>query len=449
MSTTSLQSYGPPASLNRAPSYTAEPLENEQRIALNDRTRARPSGSFVKQSKNGHVKLRLTSQENGIAMPVYGIVGLVQGSAELDPVMTEGTDSVEVKIEGRLKLNEIAEGGTASAKLVLDTELLWKKDSYNQECPSKLDFALTLPTTFANEGISYPLPPTYSVKLKGLPGFTASIDYSVSILINRPDTVPSMVPIVKSKTLGIHIGTTIVSTPFSYYPRARPSVPLPRPLVLQPGHGFNLTPEWRTYETISRAKQSKLQDVILKLYVPKSRIFCFKQKIPFHLSIQSSTASLAAFLPYGPSVGHTSPKGGTKIEVLRQATVDITNPLVTDAKQDMWRVDSVGQGTFGHTGTEPGVTTFSGEIEIFDTVQVGGFKAAGLGVKDCIVLSMTPTNPGKCPFTDFRLVVPIRFATDSWTADGTGIGISADVPFHVNHDSAYFVPSSPEEEEKS
>ena len=98
MSTQSLLGYDDIPSLHRAPSYTAEPLETEQRIAINDRSRPRPTGSFVKPSKHGHARLKLLAQEDGIAMPVYGLSGLVQGIVELDPEKAENVDSVEVKV---------------------------------------------------------------------------------------------------------------------------------------------------------------------------------------------------------------------------------------------------------------------------------------------------------------------------------------------------------------
>ncbi|KAF7768552.1 hypothetical protein Agabi119p4_7795 [Agaricus bisporus var. burnettii] len=345
----------------------------------------------------------------------------VEGTVELDAEKVEGVDRVEVKITGRLKLNEIAEGGTSSANLALDTKLLWAKSPSSQQCPQKLDFDLMLPTTFTYEGTTYPLPPTYSVKLKGLPGFTASIEYSVAALVNRPSTVPSMVPLVKSKTLGIHIGTTVVTTPFLYHPSTRPSGPLPPALVWSRLQGFGLTPEWRIFETISTAKKSHLQDVVIKLLIPKSRVFALKQIIPFYVTFESSDASLSAFLPFAPSNGSSSNKT-TKIEIVRQATVDTSNEADTDARKDMWRIDSIGQGTFSHMANEKRVSVFSGELAISDAIQVGGFRAAGLFVKDCIVLSMSPMNPGKCPFMDFRLAVPIRLVSSPWAADGTGIG---------------------------
>jgi hypothetical protein len=87
-----------PGSLHRAPSYTEEPLEDEQRIALNDRLRVRPAGTFVKYSKHGHTRLRLTAQENGVAIPVYSTGESVKGTVELDDEKVERVDRVEVKV---------------------------------------------------------------------------------------------------------------------------------------------------------------------------------------------------------------------------------------------------------------------------------------------------------------------------------------------------------------
>lgn len=106
MSAHSLLSYAdPPGSLHRAPSYTEEPLESEQRIALSDRLRSRPAGSFVKHSKHGHARLKLTAQEDGVTIPVYGVGGSVEGTVELDAGKVEGVASVEVKVRYHFTLS--------------------------------------------------------------------------------------------------------------------------------------------------------------------------------------------------------------------------------------------------------------------------------------------------------------------------------------------------------
>ncbi|KAF5382443.1 hypothetical protein D9615_002714 [Tricholomella constricta] len=432
MSTTNLPAYmAPSPSLTRIPSYSAEPHEYEQRIALADRLRPRPTGNFIKKSKNGDTRLRLTAQEDNAALPTYGSQGCVEGIVELSKV--DNVTTVEVKIEGRLRLREIAEGGTTSAKLCLDTVVLWRRDPVHTTCPTSLRFSLTLPTTFTYEDKTYPLPPTFDVKLKGLPGFTATIDYSVSAtIVKQQFPAASRLPIVKTNILN---GSTTVVTPFIYHPRTRPAVPLPPPLVPS-RRGFIESPDWSCYHSELRAKGKTGQSITTKLHIPASRIFCISQPIPFHVTFESSVHSLTAFLPYSPTVGFIKAKQATRVQLLRQSTVDVRNSIISGTKTDMWRVDCIGEGSFRHAGDGPTWTSFTGEIKISDSVKVSGFKASGLSVKDCILFSMTPPDPQRSPFHELRQVIPVRLTTDAWIADGTGVGAS-----HQRTGSDYSVAS--------
>ncbi|KAJ6538545.1 hypothetical protein DFH09DRAFT_1177180 [Mycena vulgaris] len=434
MSTASLPSYiAPLPTFSRTPSYSAEPGLYEQRLALNARLLPQPTGNFVKSSKSGDAKLRLTAQHDKIDLPVYGTGGVVEGTVEL--AKTDNISTVEVKVEGRLQLKEIAEGGHADTKLCLDTVLLWIKDAHNAVCPSSLHFSLTLPTTFQYEGRSYPFPPSHTIKLKGVPGFYATIDYSVSAIINKPHSVPNIVPLVRSKKLGINIGNTTVSTPFVYYPRTRPAVPIPSPLLRTPG-GFIERPEWKVYRSVLKANaKGGAQDIHVKYYLPASRIFCASSSIPFHITFESTAYSLALFLPYGPTTGTTGKLRATRIQLMRQSTVDVRGTVIHGTKTDIWRVDPIGQGTFKHAGDGPTWMSFSGEIEI-EPIKVMGFRIAGLSVQDCILLTVTPPDVTKSPFVHIRETIPVRLTTDPWTDDGRGI--AADRP-------SLSVPPSPEE----
>ena len=109
------------------------------------------------------------------------------------------------QIEGSLRLREVAEGGTTSYKLCLDQVTLWTKENDTEPCPTKLQFSLTLPTTFSDDKDTYvsviplhriaytdflaqPLPPTHDVHLSGVPGFNATIDYKVSATVSKNKT---------------------------------------------------------------------------------------------------------------------------------------------------------------------------------------------------------------------------------------------------------------------
>lgn len=172
---------------------------------------------------------------------------------------------------------------------------------------------------------------------------------------NPRDAAPHHRLIIKIRT---------VTTAFIYYPRTRPAVPIPLPL-LHTRHGFVETPEWKIYESEVRAKRRNYQNIATKLYIPTSRIFCMSQPIPFHLTFESSALSLASFLPFGPTSGATGTRRATQIQVMRQSSVDvrygITDQLssltltcykrttvIGGAKTDMWRVDCIGEGKFKH-----------------------------------------------------------------------------------------------------
>ncbi|KAI0755064.1 hypothetical protein C8Q80DRAFT_1117566 [Daedaleopsis nitida] len=404
MSTTSLPQYVARPTYARTPTYTAEPQAFEQRLALNRPTRP-PSGNFVKWAKN--VSLRLFAQEDNVALPVYGCGAKVEGEVAL--AKTDGVTAVEVKIEGSLVLREVAGSGRTTYKLCLSKVTLWSKETDSDPCATTLKFSLTLPTTFSDGKDEYPLPPTHDVQLSGVPGFTADIHYSVSATATKN----------KATTL-LRLGGGTVSTPFVYYPRSRPAAPLPSPMR-QSFDTFKYieSPDWQVWESNMVARLPGAKDIACKLYLPSSRVFSITQPIPYHIMFSSSAFSLAAFMPYGPTATILAPnKHFTRIRVLRQSIVDVRNTMVLGTKTNIWRVDTIGEGEFRHAGDGSDWLCFNGEIRLDPEIKIGGFKAAGLSVKDFVELTMLPPDPSKAPFNEMRLVIPIRLTTDSWSVEG-------------------------------
>ncbi|KAF7335710.1 hypothetical protein MVEN_02226500 [Mycena venus] len=413
MSPERLPSYAEPlGSFSRTPSYSAEPGLYEQRLALNARLLPQPTGHFLKASKHGDVKLRLSAQDDEVDLPVYGSGAIIEGTVELSKV--DSVSSVEIKVEGHLELKEKGEGGHTHHTLCLDTVLLWTKDANNTVCPSSLRFSMTLPTEFQYEGRSFPLPPSHQTKLDGLPGFSAIVDYSISAIINKPHSI-------NSKKLGIHIGNTIVSTPFIYYPRTRPILPIPSPLRSEAGR-FIERPEWKLYESVVKVNATTgVQDIGVKFYLPVSRIFCASQGIPFHVTFESDAHSLAVFLPYGPT-GTSGKLPATRVQVMRQSLVDVKHATIYSERANtaIWRVDYIGDAVFRHAGDGATHTSFSGEVKI-DPIKVMGFHVPGLSIQDCILLTVEPPEGTNAPFVGIREVIPIRLTTDGWSEDGSGI----------------------------
>ncbi|KAJ4482383.1 hypothetical protein J3R30DRAFT_3459026 [Lentinula aciculospora] len=416
MSTASLPSYYLAPHLSRTPIYTEEPQDYEQRIAVSDRLRPRNSGSFVKQSRNGEARLTLNAQDGQI--PRYGSGGVIDGTVDVGK--TENVTRIEIKVEGRLHVKEIAEGGTVDNKVGLASAVLWSKEEHGP-CPSSCEFQLSLPNTFEIDGQHYTLPPTYNVKLSGLPGFVAFIEYSIHAIISKSGAATALAPRMKANFFGINVGSITLSTPFVYNPRTRPIVPLPVPPRLTK-NGFDATPDWQLHESVIPSRRSSLQEIIVRLHIPASRIFCASQGIPFHITFESSALSLATFLPFGPSSRSSTTKP-TRLQIMRQVAVDVRHQLILgSSKTDMWRVDCLGEARFRHAGDGPTWVSFSGHIDIDPPIKVMGFKAGGIAVKDCILFSMTPHEAQKAPFSELRQVIPIRLTTDAWSSDGTGVG---------------------------
>ncbi|KAG2147491.1 uncharacterized protein EDB93DRAFT_1147631 [Suillus bovinus] len=385
---------------------------HEYRLAYNARLNPnRSPREFVKQSRNGGVSLRLVGQDDQVTLPVYGYGASVEGT--LDIHKRDGITSVEVQIEGTLMMEELAESGTTNCKLFFNKTILWVKDRiYEAPCPRSLPFSFLLPTTFSDGGKTYPLPPSHEAHLSGLPGFRARINYSISAIAVKPNIIPHA---VKSTLLGGGDFYRSVSTPFEYLPRTRPSSPLPPPLV--PGQwGIVENSQWKVFPTLIHANQGA-HDIMVKLYLPASRTFCTQESIPFHIMFSSSATSLAAFMPFGPVVIASLKTQHTKIQLLRQTTVDVRNALILGTRTDIWRVDCIGEGAFRHAGD-------GGDIYISPDIKVGGFRAGGFSIKDCIVLTMTPPDLSKSPFKELRLTVPVQLATDPYPRDGSGIGFS-------------------------
>ncbi|KAH6912685.1 hypothetical protein BKA70DRAFT_772091 [Coprinopsis sp. MPI-PUGE-AT-0042] len=407
MSTTSLPSYRPASSLHGTPVYSYEPRDHERRLAMGARRMAEPTGTFVKQSRNRNASLHLAARGDNPTLPTYSSGSYVKGFVQLSK--NDGITGVEVKLEGSLKLREIAEGGHSTVRLCFSTKTLWTRQREGQMCPEMLDFSLPFPETFVHDGVTYPLPPTFDIKLSGLPGFTANIDYSVSALISDVTG-----PALKTKAIGLLAGTSNVSTPILYNPRTQPPSPLP-PSLLTDSTGFVPTDDWTCVESSIAAKGKGAQDIKTKLYIPASKTFSVVESIPFHLLLSSTPASLATFLPLSPALNTLGRPKALRLQVMRQSTVDVRNVIGSSraAGREMWRIDCVGEASFKLTADAPSWIAYSGQIPLNENIKTSGFRAAGLSVKDCLLLTLNPPDLARCPFGDLRQVVGVRLTTDA------------------------------------
>ncbi|KAF7362598.1 hypothetical protein MVEN_00608600 [Mycena venus] len=394
-------SYGDALQPGSTPSYSAEPGLDEQRLAIHARSLPRATGTFTISSGNGNATLCLTAQEDKIELPVYGTGAVVAGTVEL--TKTDNISAIEITLEGRVKVHELGEGGHIETPISIGTVQLWNKGD-DTVCPATLPFSVTLPTTFQSEGRSYPLPPSHSVSLEGLPGFNADTDYSITAHI-------------KSKKFGLPIGSTTVSTPFIYQPRSRPAHPIPTPLECEKA-GFIERPGWKVFRSVVKARANTgFQDIDVKLYIPESRIFYLAEPIPFHITFESTTPqSLAGFLPFGPA----GDLHATHLQLMRQSAADVRGAFILGTKTNIWRNDTIGEGSFERTAEGATWVSFSGTIPI-EPVKVTGFKLKHFSVTDVLLLTVTPPDAKKSPFVGIWETIAVRLTTDAWVEDGRGV----------------------------
>ena len=98
---TMLPPYSSPPAFVRVPSYATEPRLHERRIAVSsDRRISRPQGSFVKETRGGAMKLRLSAQNDSCSIPVYGRNDYVTGVVDINKV--DGIHNVELKVSAKL-----------------------------------------------------------------------------------------------------------------------------------------------------------------------------------------------------------------------------------------------------------------------------------------------------------------------------------------------------------
>lgn len=121
-----------------------------------------------------------------------------------------------------------------------------------------------------------------------------------------------------------------------------------------------------------------LEDIESKLYLYTTRIYPTTQPIPFYLSFLSSSATLAAFMPFGPQ---TPGSGGlgifgaggcqyTRMRLTRQVIVDAKNPTPRAQTASVMQRES---GRVG-TPTPGGLVGSSSEMWDMTTIGEGNFR---------------------------------------------------------------------------
>ncbi|KAI0784756.1 hypothetical protein C8Q75DRAFT_699464, partial [Abortiporus biennis] len=403
-----------------APSYAAEPADDEQRLDFVARFRSHvtPDGTFTK--KLGGITVVLPEQEDDTSTPTYSRHGVVKGEVLLDDDNILG---VSVKLEGREYLN-ISEGGSSSYTIFTETCILWKKSEYcpKSTCPSILPFRLPFPHNYRDaEDVLRPLPPTFSANFHGVPGLVANCAYTLSVDVTRP----RLGSFKKHKTLSI---------PIRLHPRSRPYMPIASGLNPFFSTVKSSPGDWhQVISTMTSRESSAVKPIECHLFIPQPQIYAVCDTIPFHLQLRGRPSSLQALLSTCPSTPakriHSQPPPGVpqslaegvngkpivRVYLLRQISARVHG-------QRAWRNTVLGEGKIWPVQPHPPdlcsssdaeqALDWEGEVKCGGEVVTGGFNTGQMVVKDFFVLELKPHLPHSSPLLEHQNAHPIRIVTD-------------------------------------
>ncbi|EIW59118.1 uncharacterized protein TRAVEDRAFT_122036 [Trametes versicolor FP-101664 SS1] len=394
-----------------------------------------PAAVDTKKAKRGHyvkhssrVTLLLSEQDEGAEVPAYSTGDTIEGILAI--ARSSGLLALEVKVEGTILIEELGGSGTRTVKVVDELVYSWIP-SRNGPFPPQASFRYTLPTTFRDpdSGNRHPLPPTYSARLDGIPGFRVTIAYVVAVNLTRMREAASL-----------WRGVTNMRVPFRCIHRTRPALQGPFPSLSQKTEdkprtlfAFRLRP-WRAGAPVIK----------VHVYLPASQVCSAQEPIPFHVSLLADELTLAPFAEYRPpatsflslstsvSGSNTSsesvassgrmpflPLAVRKLQRAQRCPlrIQVQRTTVVDTQQShLYCSEWIGQGVVHNTSRRANTVVWSGAIIIPPRAAGlgGGFEVDGMKVVDSIVLSIEPPSGSRPQYIPFSENVPLRLTSDSF-----------------------------------
>ncbi|KAJ7079755.1 hypothetical protein B0H15DRAFT_997974 [Mycena belliarum] len=390
-----------------SPCYSQDPACDETRLEFSPATRLRPTGIFTKAC--GSATIVLFNQDPSSPIPSYGREAPVSGLLILEHD-TSRVSEIVVKFQGQLKITTAESGATIS--IFKNSHSLWSLGSSSSVCPERIDFAYQFPTTFRHQDHEYPLPPSYIARFTGSPVLSAECTYTVTISIS------------KAHRLGIWSQTKIVHIPVKYRPLSSPPSGISSPPYFLAQAVKTMPDEWHQSSFVLNTRGSTLTPIQCQAFIPSVKVFGVADTIPIHLQISAPVCSLREFiLPAGPAPGDVDDgRGPVRVSLTRMVTYACRG-------REIWRTRQIGEGRF--RPLPPAVNfdcdcrpecvpsdacvqslDWDGEVRCGPGVAVGGFRAAGLTVKDFIIIHLVP--PNSSPLLPVQHALPVRFVTDSF-----------------------------------
>ncbi|KAI1793365.1 hypothetical protein LXA43DRAFT_239743 [Ganoderma leucocontextum] len=422
-------------------------------------------GHYVKHSSK--LTLLLSGQREGTCVPHYANGDTIEGILAI--ARPTGVLAVDVKIEGRIYVEEVGGGGSVSVKTI-NTKIYSWSASASRSFPPRASFRYTIPSSYRDSSVGkdYPLPPSYSADLHGIPGFSVQIAYAVVVnltLLREPST--------------LWRGVSNIRVPFRYSHRTRPTLAPPFPCS---PHRTETPPCPHTLWMFKmKARKEDMPGIKVHVYLPSSSVCCQLEPIPFHITLFADERTLEPFAEYRPMPSSFLPISGSpsyasfesvqthissrkaahkcplKIRVHRTTIVDagsaglglaLESPTQSqsrsgrqiEAVRDLftrsdvshssstsgkprWEKDkasmhsshAIGQGIVHSASKRAKSVVWSGAIVIPPGEEgfSGGFEVNGLKVVDSVVLSIEPPPPLRSQYLPLNETIPIVLTSDS------------------------------------
>ncbi|KAI0077848.1 hypothetical protein K474DRAFT_1749404 [Panus rudis PR-1116 ss-1] len=405
--------------------YTDSSGKVDQHEALSPLWSGKASPGHVVKHTNA-ITLILGGQHGNSEEPIYSNGDTVEGMLAIS--RSSGLLSVEIQIEGFIKLREVAGGGNYKCEIVKETLYFWDA-LHDSEIPSKINFQYTLPSHYKDykTGEKHRLPPSFSAHVQGIPGYNLQISYYVTVLLTRTRDKSDWWR--KDRRFRL---------PFRYQERTRPLLPGPFPLTHTKSPQAPKT--LFRYSLLSR-KRGQLS-IKVQLFLPWSRVFCLKQPIPFTLTFVGDDEALEPFSAYHPTpssflslydsgsisqalqaqiIARTAgpkPPPPIRVYVQRRVQVDARTAgmPIAEEKSHMLSIRCLAQGEIHNSSRGKKSMTWSGTITIPPTVCTGGFSASGVKVTDSLVLSISTPEHARSRYAPvvFSETIPIRLTTETY-----------------------------------
>ncbi|KAA1469678.1 hypothetical protein DENSPDRAFT_636827 [Dentipellis sp. KUC8613] len=407
-----------PFAPNRPPNEKPLPARPAEETELTS------SRHFIKQENI--ITLVLAGHTGDSRIPMYTSGSIVSGLVTLSKVSS--IISVEVRMEGSIRVREVAGGGSGSTQLLSDTLYSWDHQLHEGPAPYEFTFRAQVPTYHEGLGRGRQLlPPSFDSRLTAIPGFRVSVQYEFVVAVTRV----RMGPLLWRRQTRLRV-------PFTYKPLTRP--PISAPLTLRPNTSkrgdilFN--------DMISSADRDA-PPIETQIYLPGSQITPITERINFRITLSApdvyltpflldptplssfhpiassqSVTSLASSLPGSvrqPLLGGSRRPGPVRVSIERHITADAraTGVVVLHPKGRFVAARTpLAEGLVFQAERGPGWVSWWGEVSVPPDVQCCGFMTDKLSVKDVLVLHVNAPAV-HTHVLPFRQSVPLRLTSCS------------------------------------